>query len=138
MALPPGVRTSTTECPYQVNVVSRSMANGAPPPAHRSPRRYTRLVPSTQIAQNLAFVNWTVLTGLAIGSYGAVVLLRRRTAATSGFLGFTAGSALVFGLLAWLSDGALPATLVDSPVTDDPAWSAPRATALVLFCGLVA
>jgi hypothetical protein len=95
-------------------------------------------VPSTQIAQNLAFVNWTVLTGLAIGSYGAVVLLRRRTAATSGFLGFTAGSALVFGLLAWLSDGALPATLVDSPVTDDPAWAAPRATALLLFCGLVA
>ena len=45
---------------------------------------------STSIAQNLAFVNWTVLTGLALGSYGAVVLLRRRTSATSGFLGFTA------------------------------------------------
>ena len=40
-------------------------------------RGYTRAVPATQIAQNLAFVNWTVLTGLALGSYAAVVLLRR-------------------------------------------------------------
>ena len=93
---------------------------------------------STSIAQNLAFVNWTVLTGLALGSYGAVVLLRRRTSATSGFLGFTAGCAVVFGLLAWLSDGALPLAIVDSPVTDDPAWAQPRATALLAFCGLAA
>lgn len=95
-------------------------------------------MPSTQIAQNLPFVNWTVLTGLAVGSYAAVVMLRRRTSATSGFLGFTAVSALVFGLLAWLSDGALPITLVGSPVTSDPAWAVPRATALLAFCGLVA
>jgi hypothetical protein len=95
-------------------------------------------VASTQIAQNLAFVNWTVLTGLAVGSYAAAVLLRRRTSATGGFLGFMAGSALIFGLLAWLSDGALPSALVDSPVTDDPAWAGPRATALAAFCILVA
>ena len=88
---------------------------------------------STQIAENLAFVNWTVLTGLAIGSYVSVVMLRRRTAATGGFLGFTAGSAVVFGLLAWLSDGALPSDLVGSPVVDDAAWAAPRATALLAF-----
>lgn len=95
-------------------------------------------MPSTQIAQNLPFVNWTVLTGLAVGSYAAVVLLRRRTSATSGFLAFTATSALVFGLLAWLSDGALPVAVVDSPVTSDPAWAGPRAAALQAFCGLVA
>lgn len=95
-------------------------------------------MPSTQIAQNLPFVNWTVLTGLAVGSYAAVVLLRRRTSATSGFLAFTALSALIFGLLAWLSDGALPVALVDSPVTSDPAWAGPRAAALLAFCGLVA
>mgnify|MGYP000455671739 CR=1 FL=1 len=94
-------------------------------------------MPSTQIAQNIAFVNWTVLTGLAVGSYGAVVVLRRRTSATGGYLGFLAGSALVLGLLAWLSDGALPSALVDSPVTDDPAWAAPRATALLVFTILV-
>ena len=93
---------------------------------------------STQIAQNIAFVNWTVLTGLAGGSYGAVVLLRRRSSATGGYLGFLAACALAFGFLAWLSDGALPGTLVDSPVTDDPAWAAPRATALLAFIVLVA
>ncbi len=49
-------------------------------------RRYTRAVPATQIGQNLAFVNWTVLTGLALGSFAAVVMLRRRTSATPGYL----------------------------------------------------
>ena len=91
-------------------------------------------MPATQIAQNLAFINWTVLTGLALGSYGAVILLRRRTAATSGYLGFTTVCAIAFGVLAWLSDGALPATLGDSPVTTDPAWDGPRSAALAAFC----
>jgi hypothetical protein len=95
-------------------------------------------VPATQIAQNLAFVNWTVLTGLALGSYAAVVLLRRRSQATRGFLGFTMACALAFGVLAWLSDRALPASLGDSPVTIDPAWDAPRRAALVGFVLLVA
>jgi hypothetical protein len=91
-------------------------------------------VSATQIAQNLAFINWTVLTGLALGSYGAVVLLRRRTAATRGYLGFTTACAIGFGLLAWASDGALPASLGNSPVTVDAAWDAPRAIALGGFC----
>jgi hypothetical protein len=95
-------------------------------------------VPATQIAQNLAFVNWTVLTGLALGSYAAVVLLRRRSQATRGFVGFTMACALAFGVLAWLSDRALPASLGDSPVTIDPAWDAPRRAALVGFVLLVA
>ncbi|MGZ8439097.1 MAG: hypothetical protein ACXWXR_11235 [Candidatus Limnocylindrales bacterium] len=92
---------------------------------------------ATQIAQNLAFINWTVLTGLALGSYAAVVLLRRRTAATRGYLGFTTACAIGFGLLAWASDGALPAaTLGSSPVTVDPAWDGPRAAALGAFCAV--
>jgi hypothetical protein len=95
-------------------------------------------VPATQIAQNLAFINWTVLTGLALGSYGAVVLLRRRTSATRGYLAFTTVCAIGFGVLAWLSDGALPASLGDSPVTVDPAWDGPRAAALAAFCVLAA
>jgi hypothetical protein len=94
-------------------------------------------VPATQIAQNLAFINWTVLTGLALGSYGAVVLLRRRTAATSGFLRFTTFCAFAFGVLAWLSDGALPSSLGASPVVIDPAWDAPRRFALGAFCVLL-
>src|SRR5206468_8958952 len=95
-------------------------------------RRYTRAVAATQIAGNLAFINWTVLTGLALGSFAAVVLLARRTTATPGYLRFTAICALAFGALAWLSDTALPTTLGDSPVVVDPAWDAPRRTALLL------
>ncbi|HET7169631.1 MAG TPA: hypothetical protein VFI69_10560 [Candidatus Limnocylindrales bacterium] len=93
---------------------------------------------ATQIAQNLAFINWTVLTGLAVGTFAAVVLLRRRSAATSGYLGFTAACAIAFGILAWLSDGALPASLGSSPVVLDPAFDGPRRTALVAFCVLAA
>ena len=95
-------------------------------------------MPATQIAQNLAFVNWTVLTGLALGSYAAVVLLRQRTGATRGYLGFTTACAIGFGILAWLSDGALPASLGDSPVIVDPVWNGPRGLALTAFCVLAA
>jgi hypothetical protein len=95
-------------------------------------------VPATQIAQNLAFINWTVLTGLGVGMYAAAVLLRRRTSATGGYLAFTAACAIGFGVLAWFSDGALPATVGDSPVITDPAWDAPRRAALAAFCLLAA
>ena len=95
-------------------------------------------MPATQIAQNLAFINWTVLTGLAIGAYGAVVLLRRRSAATGGYLGFTTACAVAFGLLAWLSDGALPDSLGTSPVVIDAGFDAPRRAALLLFVALAA
>ena len=95
-------------------------------------------MPAAQIAQNLAFINWTVLAGLALGTYGAVFLLRRRSSATRGYLGFATACAVGFGLLAWLSDGALPATLGSSPVTLDSTWDAPRRTALLAFCGLAA
>ena len=101
-------------------------------------RRYTRAVPASQIGENLAFVNWTVLTGLALGTFAAVVMLRRRTSATPGYLRFTALCAVGFGILAWISDGALPASLGTSPVVVDPAWDAPRRAALALFCILVA
>jgi hypothetical protein len=95
-------------------------------------------VPAAQIAQNLAFINWTVLTGLALGTYAAVILLRRRSSATRGYLGFATACAVAFGLLAWLSDGALPSTLGTSPVALDPTWDAPRRAALLAFCALAA
>jgi hypothetical protein len=95
-------------------------------------------VPATQIAENLAFVNWTVLTGLALGSFAAVVLLRRGTSATPGYLRFTTLCAVGFGILALLSDGALPASLGASPVVVDPAWDGPRRAAIVLFCVVAA
>ncbi len=92
-------------------------------------------MPATRIAQDLAFINWTVLTGLALGSYAAVMLLRRRSAATRGYLGFTTACAIGFGVLAWLSDGALPSS-PGAPILADPAWDAPRRAALVAFCAL--
>jgi hypothetical protein len=87
---------------------------------------------SEQIAANLALINWTVLSALAIGSFVVVVAARLRTEATKGFLAFTAFSAAAFGVLAWLSDGALP-TIVVGPVTSDPAFDAPRRAALAAF-----
>jgi hypothetical protein len=85
------------------------------------------------IGQNLAFINWSVLVALAVGCFGAVVLTRFRAEPTRGFLVFTAACAAAFGGLAWLSDGALPATIVDSPVVVDPTWEAPRRAAIALF-----
>jgi len=79
-----------------------------------------------------------VLTGLGLGMYAAVVLLARRTSATPGYLRFTTLCAVAFGVLAWISDGALPSSLGDSPVVIDPAWDAPRRAALLVFTGLVA
>lgn len=94
-------------------------------------------MPSESIAQNLAFINWTVLTGLAVGSYGAVFVARLRTSATRGFLGFTTACAISFAILAWLSDGALPATtLAGSPIVVDPTWEEPRRYALGAFAVL--
>ncbi len=95
-------------------------------------------MPAERIAQNLAFINWTLLVGLALGSAAVVVLGRLRTQATRGYLAFTAFCALGFGWLAWLSDGALPASLGASPVVADPTWDVPRRLALALFCVLCA
>ena len=91
---------------------------------------------ATQIAQNLAYINWTVLAGLALGAYAAVVLLRRRTAATRGYLGFVAACAIGFGVLTWLSDGALPGSLGTSPVVPDPSFDIPRRVSLAVFVGV--
>ena len=88
---------------------------------------------ATQIAENLAYINWTMLAGLALGTYAAVALLRRRTTATRGYLGFATACAVAFGVLAWLSDGALPGTLGASPVVPDPTFDIPRRAALAAF-----
>lgn len=101
-------------------------------------RGYTRPVPATQIAQNLAFINWTVLTALALGIYAAVTLLRRRSAATRGYLGFATACAIAFGVLAWLSDQALPSSLGRSPVVIQPGFDGPRRIALLAFVGVAA
>jgi hypothetical protein len=97
---------------------------------------YTRIVPAERIAENLAFINWTVLTSLAFGSFAAVVLARLRTDATRGFVSFTAACAVAIGILAFLSDQALPAAVAGTPIRIDPAFDLPRRTALGVFCVL--
>ena len=91
---------------------------------------------ATQIAQNLAFINWTVLTALALGTYAAAFLARWRTQATRGYVRFASICAIGFGLLAWLSDGALPVTLGESPIVADAAFDGPRRLALIGFVAL--
>ncbi|HEY3162894.1 MAG TPA: hypothetical protein VGJ71_00965 [Candidatus Limnocylindrales bacterium] len=95
-------------------------------------------MPAERIAENLAFINWTVLTGLAFGSFAAVVLARMRTDATRGFLAFTTVCAVAIGILAYLSDQALPSAGAGSPIPIDPAFDVPRRTALGIFCILAA
>jgi hypothetical protein len=95
-------------------------------------------VPAERIAENLAFINWTVLTGVAIGSFTAVALARLRTEATRGYLAFTAMCAVLLGLLAIASDGALPLPAGGSPIAGDGAWDLPRRLAMWTFCLLAA
>jgi hypothetical protein len=95
-------------------------------------------VPAERIAENLAYINWTVLTSLALGSFAAVVLARLRTDATRGFLAFTSACAVAFAVLAYLSDQALPATLGGSPISGDVTFDAPRRFALGAFAILAA
>jgi hypothetical protein len=95
-------------------------------------------MPAERIAENLAFINWTVLTGLAFGSFAAVVLARMRTEATRGFLAFTAALAVGLGILAWLSDEALPLLSAGSAIRTDPAFDLPRRVFLAAFCVLAA
>jgi hypothetical protein len=90
-------------------------------------------VPAERIGESLAFINWTVLTALGVGSFAAVVAGRLRTEATKGYLGFTAFSAGVFAALAWLADGGLPvaSSATFSSLPFDPAWDTPRRVALL-------
>jgi hypothetical protein len=93
-------------------------------------------MPADRIAANLALINWTVLTALAVGSFGVAVIARFRTTATRGYLGFTAFAAAGFGLLAYLSDTGIPVLDTGSPVTADSAFDGLRRGALAAFCVL--
>lgn len=95
-------------------------------------------MPAERIAESLAFINWTVLTALGVGSFVAVVAGRFRTEATRGYLGFTAFTAAVFALLAFLTDGGLPVLSPGLAVRVDPSWETPRRVGLALLPVLAA
>ncbi len=88
---------------------------------------------ASQIAANLALINWTVMAGLAVGSFGFVLLTRLRTSATRGYLAFTAFCAAGFGLLAWLSDDGLAPAVTGSPVVANTMFDGPRRPLMGLF-----
>ena len=74
-------------------------------------------MPIERLGESLAFINWTVLTTLAVGTFLAVVAGRFLTEATRGYLAFTAFSAAVFALLAWAADTGFPqAAIPNEPV----------------------
>jgi hypothetical protein len=90
---------------------------------------------STNIVEALAYINWTVLMGLALGVLALVYVLRQATDATKGFLGF---SALCAGLLAGLalaSDGSLP-NPADLVIGASPQLDLARRVALSMFVAL--
>jgi len=93
-------------------------------------------VPAEQIAESLAFINWTIFGGLAVGSLAAVVAGRLLTEATRGYLVFIALCAAAFGALAALSDGALPTLDGDLGIRSDPAWDGIRRAALTALPAL--
>lgn len=90
-------------------------------------------MPAQRIAENLAYINWTVLTGLAVGAFAAVVLGRLATTATRGYLAFTAFCAAGLGGLAYLSDTGLPGAIAGAAVRSDAGWDGPRRYALLAF-----
>jgi hypothetical protein len=89
-------------------------------------------VPAQGIARSLAYVNWTLLVALALGSFAAIVVVRGAGAAR-GYLVFTALCSGLLGLLALLADLNLPepAGLTIRPA---PELDLARRAALAAFC----
>jgi hypothetical protein len=77
-------------------------------------------VPQETIVQGLAYINWTVLLSLALGSFALVALCGELTDATRGYLRFTAFCSGLLGLVTLAADLGLPdpAGLAIVPATD--------------------
>ena len=95
-------------------------------------------MPADRIYESLAFINWTVLTALATGTFGAVLVVRFRTEATKGYLAFAAFSAAGFAFLAVLADTGLSTFQPHVAVPLDPAWDVPRRASLAALSVLAA
>jgi hypothetical protein len=88
-------------------------------------------VPSQAIAGSLAYINWTVLITLALGSFAAV-LVALRAGASRGYLAFTASCSAVLALLGLLADVSLPDP-TGLAISDSPALDQLRRFALATF-----
>lgn len=90
-------------------------------------------MPTRSIVEGLAYINWTILAGLAVGCFAAVVTLRLASSAARGFLAFSALVATTVGGLALLADGAFPETAPALPVSLEPTLDALRRALLAGF-----
>lgn len=102
------------------------------PPAAGIPAAYTRGVAAQNIVQSLAYINWTLLVSLSLGAFGLAYLLRQTTDATNGYVGFTAFSAALLGVLLFFADGSLPIPSL-LKIVPNPAADTPRHVAILLF-----
>lgn len=90
-------------------------------------------MPDRSVLESLAYVNWTLLFSLAMGSIAMVVALRRWTDATTGYLGFTAGTAAVLAGLTAFLDGSLPIPVNLAVATPSPELDQARRIGLLVF-----
>ena len=90
-------------------------------------------MPDRSVLESLAYVNWTLLLSLAMGATGMAVVLRRSTDATSGYLGFTVGTAAVLAGLTTFLDGSLPAPVHLAVATPSPELDQARRMGLLVF-----
>lgn len=92
---------------------------------------------TAQITQSMAYMSWILFGALALGSFALAWLLRQVSDATKGFLGFTAITAALLGLLWLLVDTSLPPPvdleIVAAPGLDGPRFAAIAAFALLAF-----
>jgi hypothetical protein len=93
-------------------------------------------VPAQGIARSLAYVNWTLLFALAVGSFAALIVARG-AGATRGYLLFTCGCSALLGLLALASDLSLPDP-TGLAITRAPELDTVRRAGLGVFCACAA
>ena len=90
-------------------------------------------MPDRSVLESLAYVNWTLLFTLALGATAMAVALRHMTDATTGYLGFTAGTAAVLAGLTAFLDGSLPIPVNLAVATPSPELAQARSIGLVVF-----
>ena len=65
---------------------------------------------------SLSYINWVVVTALAVGTHAANLLLTLRSESTRGYRGFAVFAGGGWAYLAWLADAALPVPAATAPI----------------------
>jgi hypothetical protein len=89
-------------------------------------------VDTQQIVQGIAYMSWALVGALALGMVALCWLLRQRSDATKGYLGFTTITAAVIGLLWYATDTSLPDP-AELWIDDAPELDAVRSLGIGVF-----